>query len=190
LVVGDHAEAFPRVGVAEPVVCGVEEPLEHHWVRHAGEVPLRVPVRSGGWQLAGGAVVGLVVGGCSKVPSRWDMAARTTSARSHVGASRRGVRHCGAAQAEGGPQPGNRTPPPRLERLPSRQRSRCVARRHARPVIVPSTPVESADRSVVGVEVLKGPQRPLGRGPGRQQRVRRVPVLARSTAAGEAHRGW
>jgi hypothetical protein len=51
------------VGVAEPVVRGVEEPPEHHWVRYAGEVPLRIPVRGGGRQLSGGAVVGLVVGG-------------------------------------------------------------------------------------------------------------------------------
>jgi hypothetical protein len=53
LVVGDHDEALPRgvvapdagvVGVAEPVVRGVEEPLEHHRVQYAVEVPLRVPV--------------------------------------------------------------------------------------------------------------------------------------------------
>jgi hypothetical protein len=41
------------VGVAEPVVRGVEEPLEHHWIRYAGEVLLRVPGRSRGGQLAG-----------------------------------------------------------------------------------------------------------------------------------------
>jgi hypothetical protein len=110
LVIGDHDEALPRGAVApgagvdeiaEPVVCGVKEPLEHYWVQHAGKVPLRVPVRSGGWQVAGGAVVRLVVGGCSKVPCRWDMAARMTPVRRHVGAGGRGVRHCGAAQAEG-----------------------------------------------------------------------------------------
>jgi hypothetical protein len=53
LVVDDHDEALKRgvvapgtgvVGVAELVVCGIEEPLEHHRVRHAGEVPLRVPM--------------------------------------------------------------------------------------------------------------------------------------------------
>jgi hypothetical protein len=77
-----------------------------------------------------------------------------------------------------------------LERLSSGQRSRRVARRHARPVVVLSAPVESADRSVVGAEVLKGPQHPLGWASGRQQHVRRGPVLARSTAAGEACRGW
>jgi hypothetical protein len=58
LVVDDHHEALTRgvvapgagvVGVAELVVDGVEEPLEHHRVRHAGEVPLRIPMRSGRW---------------------------------------------------------------------------------------------------------------------------------------------
>jgi hypothetical protein len=53
LVVDDHLEALTRgvvapgagvVRVAELVVCGVEEPLEHHRIQHAGEVPLRVPV--------------------------------------------------------------------------------------------------------------------------------------------------
>jgi hypothetical protein len=57
LVVGEYDEALPRgvvapgagrVGVAEPVVRGVEKPPEHHWVRHAREVLLRVPVRGGG----------------------------------------------------------------------------------------------------------------------------------------------
>jgi hypothetical protein len=79
---------------------------------------------------------------------------------------------------------------PLSERLLPHQRSRRVTRWRARPVVVPSALVESADRSVVGVEVLKGPQRPLGRAPGRQQQVRRGPVLARSTAASEAQRGW
>jgi hypothetical protein len=62
------------VGVAEPVVRGVEEPPEHHWVRYAGEVPLRIPMRGGGRQLASGAVVGLIVGGGDEVPDhrrRW-----------------------------------------------------------------------------------------------------------------------
>jgi hypothetical protein len=53
LVVDNHHEALMCqvvasgagvVGAAEPVVRGIEESLEHHWVRHAGEVPLRVPV--------------------------------------------------------------------------------------------------------------------------------------------------
>jgi hypothetical protein len=119
LVVGEHDEALPRgvvalgarvVGVAEPVVRGIEEPLDHHWLRHAGEVPLRVPVRSGGWQLAGGAVVRLDGGG--EVPSRRDAAAGMALARCHISASRRGVRHRGAAQAEGEPRSRNRTPPP------------------------------------------------------------------------------
>jgi hypothetical protein len=95
LVVDNHHKALTRgviapgagvIGVAEPVVRGVEEPLEHHQIRHAGEVSLRVPVRGGGWQLASGAVVGLVVGGGGKVPGRRDMAARTAPVRRHIGA--------------------------------------------------------------------------------------------------------
>jgi hypothetical protein len=58
------------------------------------------------------------------------------------------------------------------------------------PIIVPPSLVENADRSVVSMEVLKGLQRPPGRVLGRQQRVQRGPVLARSTAASEARRGW
>jgi hypothetical protein len=65
---------------------GVEESLERHRVRHAGEVPLRVPVRSGGWQLAGGAVVRLVVGGGGEVPSRGGVATGTALACRHIGA--------------------------------------------------------------------------------------------------------
>jgi hypothetical protein len=45
------------VRVAEPVVRGVKKPPEYHRVRHAGEVPLRVSMRGGRCQLAGGAVV-------------------------------------------------------------------------------------------------------------------------------------
>jgi hypothetical protein len=30
--------------VAEPLVCGVEEPLEHHRVWYTREVPLGIPV--------------------------------------------------------------------------------------------------------------------------------------------------
>jgi hypothetical protein len=32
------------VRATEPVVCGVEEVLEHYRVRHLGEVPLGIPV--------------------------------------------------------------------------------------------------------------------------------------------------
>jgi hypothetical protein len=32
------------VGVAEPVVCGVEEPLEHHRIGYVGEVSLGISV--------------------------------------------------------------------------------------------------------------------------------------------------
>jgi hypothetical protein len=118
LVVGEHDQALPRgvvapgtgvVRVAELVVRGVEEPSEHHRVWHAGELPLRVPLRSGGRQLTGGAVVRLVVGGGGGVPSRWDAAAGTALAHHCLNAG--GMRHCGATQAEGEPRPGNRTPP-------------------------------------------------------------------------------
>jgi hypothetical protein len=74
------------IGVAEPVVRGVEELLEHHRIWHAGEVPLRVPVRGGGWQLAGGAVVGLVVGGGDEVPGRQEVVAGKVLVHYHVGA--------------------------------------------------------------------------------------------------------
>jgi hypothetical protein len=79
LVVDDHHEALTCgviapsagvVGAAKPVVRDVEEPLEHHWVRHAGEVPLSVPMQGGRWQLAGGAVVRLVISGGDEVPDR------------------------------------------------------------------------------------------------------------------------
>jgi hypothetical protein len=60
---------------------------------------------------------------------------------------------------------------PPLERLSSRQWSRRVVRRRAQPDVIPSTPVESAGRSVVGVVALRGPQRPLRRALGRQQEV-------------------
>jgi hypothetical protein len=58
------------VGVVEPVVRGVKEPPEHHWVRYAGEVPLGIPVRGCGRQLTGRAVIRLVVGGGDEVPDR------------------------------------------------------------------------------------------------------------------------
>jgi hypothetical protein len=51
------------VGVAESVVRGVEEPLEHHRVWHAGEIPFRVPVRGRGGQFSVGAMLRLVVSG-------------------------------------------------------------------------------------------------------------------------------
>jgi hypothetical protein len=62
---------------------------------------------------------------------------------------------------------------PRSEQLPSRQWSRCAARRRAQRVGAPFAPAESAGRSVDGVQVLEGPQRPPGWTPGHQQRVRR-----------------
>jgi hypothetical protein len=52
-VCGVIATGAGGVGAAEPVVCGVKKPLEHHWVRYTREVPLRVPVRGrGGSSLA------------------------------------------------------------------------------------------------------------------------------------------
>jgi hypothetical protein len=98
------------------------------------------------------------------------------------------VFHCGSAQAEGEPRPGNHTPPVGAVVVSSAIASRCVATRVA--VVVPSVPVESTDRSVDGVEVLKGPQRPLGRAPGHQQRARWGPVLAWLAAASEICCGW
>jgi hypothetical protein len=86
-----------------------------------------------------------------------------------------------------GPETARPAPPRRISRRLASDR---VARQRARTVGIPFAPVESADRSVDGIEVPKGPQRPLGLTPGRQQRVRRGPVLAQSTAANEACRGW
>jgi hypothetical protein len=45
------------VGVTKRVVHGVEKPLEHHWVRYAGEVPLGIPVKGCGWQLTSWVVI-------------------------------------------------------------------------------------------------------------------------------------
>jgi hypothetical protein len=81
-----------------------------------------------------------------------------------------------------------RAPP--SERLPSRRRSRRAARRRAQPVGAPFTPVESADRSVDGVEVLEGPRHPRWRTLRRQQQVRRGPVPGRSAAALGVRRSW
>jgi hypothetical protein len=44
LACGVVASGAGVVGAAEPVVRGIKEPLKHHWVRHAKEVPLHVPV--------------------------------------------------------------------------------------------------------------------------------------------------
>jgi hypothetical protein len=120
LVVGEHDEALPHgivasgagvVGVAKPVVRGIEEPSEYHWVRHAGEVPLRVPVRGGGWQLTGGAVGRLVVGGGARVPDGRNVAARANPASRRVGVGEGDVRRRGAAQTDGEARPRDRTFP-------------------------------------------------------------------------------
>jgi hypothetical protein len=45
---GTVASGAGGVGVAEPVVRSVEEPLEHDRIWHTGEIPLRIPVRGRG----------------------------------------------------------------------------------------------------------------------------------------------
>jgi hypothetical protein len=116
LVVDDHHEALMRgvvasgvevIGVAEPVVRGVEEPLEHYRVWHAGEVPLRAPMRGGGRQLASRAVVGLVVGGGDDVPDRQEVVPGKIFVCCHVGAGKQGVRRRGVAHPVGEPRLGN-----------------------------------------------------------------------------------
>jgi hypothetical protein len=53
VLVDDDHEALAReviasdarvIGAAIPVVCGVEEPLEHHGVRYTEEIPISVAV--------------------------------------------------------------------------------------------------------------------------------------------------
>jgi hypothetical protein len=197
LVVNDHNEALMRgvvapgtgvVGVAEPVVRGVEEPLEHHRVRHAGEVQPRVPVRSGGWQLAGGAVVGfaLVVAMRFLAAGRWWPGRSSYAATSVLADEAYAIAVLRMSWGTVAREP---CAPPWV-RLSSRRWARRVVRRHARPGIVPSALVESAGRSVVGVVVSRGLQRPLGRALGRQHQVRRGPALVGSITTDEARRGW
>jgi hypothetical protein len=107
LACGVIATGTGGVGAAEPVVHGVEKPLEHQWVWHAGEVPLRVPMRGGGWQLAGGAVVGLVVGGGDEVPDHQEVVAAKILVCRHVGAGGRGVRYRSVSHPVGEPRLGN-----------------------------------------------------------------------------------
>jgi hypothetical protein len=94
LIIGDHDATQPRgvvapgagvVGVAEPVVHGIEVQPEHYWVGYTGEIPLLIPMRSGGRQLVGGALGRLVAGGGARVPSDRDMAAGVSPARCRVG---------------------------------------------------------------------------------------------------------
>jgi hypothetical protein len=110
LIVSDHDAALlcgvvapgaGVIGVAEPVVRGVEEPLEHHWVGDTGKVPLRVSVRSGGLQLVGGALGRLVAGGGARIPCGQDMAARVSPACRSVGVGGGNIRRCSAAQTDG-----------------------------------------------------------------------------------------
>jgi hypothetical protein len=80
-----------------------------------------------------------------------------------------------------------------LERLSSRRWVRRAARRRARPVGAPFVPVESADRSVDGVEALRGPQHPCWRALVPQRQVRRgpgwpgLPPRTEFIAVGDAH---
>jgi hypothetical protein len=76
------------VGATEPVVHGFEEPLEHHWVQYAGEVPLDIPVRGCGRQLTSRAMVRLVVGGSDEVPDCQQVVAREILVRRHIGVGR------------------------------------------------------------------------------------------------------
>jgi hypothetical protein len=74
------------IGASEQVVRGVEEPLEHHWVRYAAEVPLSIPVQCCGRQLAGRAVIRLVVGGGDEIPERQQVVARKVLVHRHISA--------------------------------------------------------------------------------------------------------
>jgi hypothetical protein len=62
--------------------------------------------------------------------------------------------------------------------------------RRARPGVVALALDVSADRNGVGVEVRKGPQRPVARVPRRQRWVWRGLVPAQSIATDGARRGW
>jgi hypothetical protein len=67
---------------------------------------------------------------------------------------------------------------------------RRVVPRRARPDDVPFAPGVIVGQNGADVGVLKGPQRPAARVPGRQQQAWRGPVPARSTATDGARRGW
>jgi hypothetical protein len=58
-------------------------------------------VRSGGWQLAGGALGRLVTGGGAGVPGGRDTAARANPTRCRVGVGGGDVRRRSAAQTDG-----------------------------------------------------------------------------------------
>jgi hypothetical protein len=66
---------------------------------------------------------------------------------------------------------------------------RRVVPQRAQPGVVPSAPGANVGRSAAGVEVLKGPRRPLVQALGHQQQVWRESVPARLTATGGARHG-
>jgi hypothetical protein len=74
--------------------------------------------------------------------------------------------------------------------LSSRRWMRRIAMWRAQPAGVSFAPVESAIRSVVGVEALRGPQHPCWRALIPQRWVRQGLGLAHSAAAHEVLRGW
>jgi hypothetical protein len=102
LIVGDHDATLQRGVVASGAgVRGVKEPPEHHWVGYIGEIPLRIPVRSCGWQLTGGALGRLVAGGGAGTPGGRDMAARANPASCRVSVGGGNVRRRSTTQTDG-----------------------------------------------------------------------------------------
>jgi hypothetical protein len=65
-------------------VKNVEKTPEHDWVRHAGEVPFRVPMEVGGWQRVKGAQGRLVTCEGIRVPGDEDVTARGNPAHCGV----------------------------------------------------------------------------------------------------------
>jgi hypothetical protein len=70
-------------------------------------------MQGGGWQLAGEAVVGLVVGGGDEAPGRQEVVAKKVLLRRHVGAGGRSVRCRSVAHPMGEPRLGNHVLPHR-----------------------------------------------------------------------------
>jgi hypothetical protein len=84
---------------------------EHYWVRHAGEVPFRVPMQVGGWQRVKGAQGRLVARGGTRVPGDEDVTARGNPVHCGVDIGVVGCR-C-AAQTDGKAWPEDRALPRR-----------------------------------------------------------------------------
>jgi hypothetical protein len=175
------------VRVAEPVVRGVEEMLEHHWVRHTREVPLHVPTRGGGRQLASGAVVGLVVGGGNEVPDRQKVVAGKVLVRRPSVLADEAYSVAALRIPWGNRGSGIARSPVGAAAVSLAGASRCEATRAARRRSI--APYESVGRSAVGVKLPRSPQRPPGWAPGCQHQAWRELVLARSTATGGAQHG-